>query len=214
MPILVTMFLSGLWHGAGYQFIVWGTLHGVFLVINHAWRMLLQAFISDMKRYERLFRPVGLVITLISVFTAMIFFRADNLSIAVHMVASMVGMNGFSIPEGIYVHMGPLKDLLSSIGVVADSTAGSLITYGGIYCVVLLLIAIFLPNSLDMMRNYKPALNYSVKKHQREDLFFNNKLTALLVWRPNRIWAIFSGVALAIGLMSLQKPSVFLYWQF
>ena len=214
MPVLVTMFLSGLWHGAGYQFIVWGTLHGVFLVINHAWRMLLQAFISDMKRYEQLFRPVGLVITLISVFYAMIFFRSDNLAIAGNMVASMIGLNGFSIPEGIYVHMGPLKDLFSSIGVVADSTAGSLITYGGMYCVVLLFIALFLPNSLDMMRNYKPALNYSVKKHQREDLFFNNRLTTLLIWMPNRFWAMFTGFALAIGLMSLQRPSVFLYWQF
>ena len=38
LPTLFTMFMSGLWHGAGYLFIAWGLLHGVYLVINHAWR--------------------------------------------------------------------------------------------------------------------------------------------------------------------------------
>jgi alginate O-acetyltransferase complex protein AlgI len=40
MPTLVTMLISGLWHGAGYTFIVWGALHGVFLSVNHGWRLL------------------------------------------------------------------------------------------------------------------------------------------------------------------------------
>ncbi|NIR60781.1 MAG: MBOAT family protein, partial [Gammaproteobacteria bacterium] len=35
-PTLFTMFVSGVWHGAGYTFIVWGLLHGLFLVVNHA----------------------------------------------------------------------------------------------------------------------------------------------------------------------------------
>ena len=35
---MITMFLGGLWHGAGWTFIVWGVLHGFYLVINHAWR--------------------------------------------------------------------------------------------------------------------------------------------------------------------------------
>src|SRR5271166_2655949 len=38
-PILLTMLVSGIWHGAGYTFIVWGVLHGLFLVVNHAWRL-------------------------------------------------------------------------------------------------------------------------------------------------------------------------------
>ena len=38
MPTLVTMLLSGTWHGAGYTFIFWGLLHGLYLVANHTWR--------------------------------------------------------------------------------------------------------------------------------------------------------------------------------
>ena len=33
--LLVSMFLIGLWHGAGWTFIIWGTLHGIFLMVNH-----------------------------------------------------------------------------------------------------------------------------------------------------------------------------------
>ena len=35
---MVTMLLGGLWHGAGWNFLVWGGLHGVYLSINHLWR--------------------------------------------------------------------------------------------------------------------------------------------------------------------------------
>lgn len=214
LPVLITMFLSGLWHGAGYQFLVWGTLHGIYLVVNHAWRMMLPLFVSDKKKYERVFRPVGLVLTLVSVFFAMIFFRAENLTIALDMAASMVGLNGISIPEGIYVHLGPLKEMFASMGVSIDTTAGSQIAYGSALCVILLFVAIIFPNSLDMMSNEKPALNYTTKKHGSDDHVFNNKLTSLLSWKPNMSWAIICGAGLAIGLMSLQRISVFLYWQF
>jgi len=38
--ILVTMLISGIWHGAGINFIVWGLLHGIMLAIRRAWRAL------------------------------------------------------------------------------------------------------------------------------------------------------------------------------
>ena len=38
LPTILTMFVSGFWHGAGYLFILWGVLHGVYLTINHLWR--------------------------------------------------------------------------------------------------------------------------------------------------------------------------------
>lgn len=42
--LLVTMLLGGLWHGAGWTFVVWGGLHGLYLVINHAWSGVKQRF--------------------------------------------------------------------------------------------------------------------------------------------------------------------------
>ncbi|SQG00493.1 membrane bound O-acyl transferase, MBOAT [Paucimonas lemoignei] len=68
--LLITMLLGGLWHGAGWQFILWGAIHGLLLVINHYWRQLspwrLPAF-------------VALPLTLLVVMLAWIPFRADSL---------------------------------------------------------------------------------------------------------------------------------------
>ena len=38
LNLMITMLLGGLWHGAGWTFVIWGGLHGLYLVINHAWR--------------------------------------------------------------------------------------------------------------------------------------------------------------------------------
>jgi D-alanyl-lipoteichoic acid acyltransferase DltB (MBOAT superfamily) len=36
--LLITMLLGGLWHGAGWTFVIWGALHGLYLILNHLWR--------------------------------------------------------------------------------------------------------------------------------------------------------------------------------
>src|SRR5262249_20466116 len=53
LPTLLTMLVSGFWHGAGYLFILWGLLHGVYLTINHAWRLFGARRWSNRARYER-----------------------------------------------------------------------------------------------------------------------------------------------------------------
>lgn len=214
VPTVFTMFLSGVWHGAGYQFIIFGCIHGFYLVINHTWRALLPIFISDKKKYERLFYPVGLLLTLVSVCLAMFFFRADSADTAYNMALTMIGFNGISLPEGVFVQLGSLKEILVNIGIGIDATAGSSIVFGGIYCVVLLVIALVFPNSLDIVKNYSPALGYKEKSNKKAGLLFDNHLTKSLVWKPNKVWAVSTGIVLAIGIMSLQALSVFLYWQF
>ena len=44
---MITMLLGGLWHGAGWTFVIWGGLHGLYLVVNHAWHALRRALGHD-----------------------------------------------------------------------------------------------------------------------------------------------------------------------
>ena len=44
--LMTTMLLGGLWHGAGWNFVIWGGLHGTFLIINHVWQALRPAFLA------------------------------------------------------------------------------------------------------------------------------------------------------------------------
>ncbi|HET7832180.1 MAG TPA: MBOAT family O-acyltransferase, partial [Gallionella sp.] len=40
LNLWLVMLLGGLWHGAGWTFVIWGGLHGIYLVITHAWQSL------------------------------------------------------------------------------------------------------------------------------------------------------------------------------
>jgi D-alanyl-lipoteichoic acid acyltransferase DltB (MBOAT superfamily) len=71
--LLVTMLLGGLWHGAGWQFVFWGGLHGILLSINHAWSRKVPGAMP---------RIIALPLTLLVVMLAWIPFRAASLSVA------------------------------------------------------------------------------------------------------------------------------------
>src|SRR5262249_11384875 len=148
-PTLLTMFISGFWHGAGYLFLLWGLLHGVFLCINHAWRLVAQRWWKDKERYNRVMRPIGFVLTFTSVVFAMVLFRAPTLASAGHILKGMVGLNGIELPEIIHAHLGGLSAKLQAmhIGIAANWTPQDFIHMSELLP-LLLIIAWFFPNTL------------------------------------------------------------------
>ncbi len=103
LNLLVTMLLGGLWHGAGWTFIVWGALHGLYLTINHLWREL----ISD--KYLRwipgwLGALTGGAITFIAVVSAWVVFRAADITQAMIMLKAMYGVAARPISFDAVVH--------------------------------------------------------------------------------------------------------------
>ena len=97
--LLITMLLGGLWHGASWTFVVWGGLHGLYLMVNHGWR-------SARERMPRLVdRPLpkllqvggrGLAfgVTLLSVMVAWVFFRARGFEDAQRILTCMFSLAG------------------------------------------------------------------------------------------------------------------------
>src|SRR5581483_9927245 len=55
--LMITMLLGGLWHGAGWTFVIWGGLHGVFLAVNHGFR----AFRTRVGWPDHRFGPLGTI---------------------------------------------------------------------------------------------------------------------------------------------------------
>jgi D-alanyl-lipoteichoic acid acyltransferase DltB (MBOAT superfamily) len=86
--IVVSMGLCGLWHGAGWTYVVWGLWHGVGLVVCALW--------------QRIGRPlpnvVGWALTMLFVLTSWALFRADSFSVAGSILQSLCGLNGLSGP--------------------------------------------------------------------------------------------------------------------
>ena len=84
--LMLTMLLGGLWHGASWNFVIWGGLHGLALIVHKAWRSLLgkRAAAVDNSRLARL---AGWMLTMAVVLVGWIFFRAVGLDNATTMLA-------------------------------------------------------------------------------------------------------------------------------
>ena len=87
--LMATMLIGGLWHGANWTFIVWGGVHGAYLIINHAWR-------GSGLSFGRHGKFIGCVITFIAVVIAWVFFRAPSIHTAINMLTGMAYLNNFS----------------------------------------------------------------------------------------------------------------------
>jgi alginate O-acetyltransferase complex protein AlgI len=91
LNLMTTMLLGGLWHGAGWTFVCWGALHGLYLTLNHLWRYMrsgkqiswVPAWFSGL--------TAGLI-TFVSVVFAWVVFRSAELSHALIMIKAMTGI--------------------------------------------------------------------------------------------------------------------------
>jgi alginate O-acetyltransferase complex protein AlgI len=83
LNLMIVMLLGGLWHGAGWTFVVWGGLHGLYLVINHLWRGRLGA--------RRMPAALARLLTFLAVLFAWVVFRAADLPAALRLWSAMLG---------------------------------------------------------------------------------------------------------------------------
>lgn len=90
--LMTTMLLGGLWHGAGWTFVIWGGLHGLYLVVNHGWSAL--AADRGWRGPTWLTRPLAHALTLFAVVIAWVFFRAHTVDDALRVLWGMAGGNG------------------------------------------------------------------------------------------------------------------------
>jgi D-alanyl-lipoteichoic acid acyltransferase DltB (MBOAT superfamily) len=131
--IMATMLLSGLWHGAGWTFVLWGAVHGTFIVINHAWRLGLARMKWAPGHWS--YRAAGVIVTFIVVTLAWTLFRAPNIHIAGGMLSQMLLPGGHTA--------GPLIKHYD----MAFETLG-----------ILFVICWAMPNSQQLLGKYEPIL--------------------------------------------------------
>lgn len=95
LNLFLTMLLGGLWHGAGWTYIIWGGLHGLYLTINHLWRSYVSKFSHfDMDGVG--VKTAGQALTFLAVVIAWVMFRSDSADGALTMYKAMAWRNGYS----------------------------------------------------------------------------------------------------------------------
>ncbi len=198
-----TMLLGGLWHGAAWTFVIWGGLHGIYLVINHAWRAVKQSL--GMGDGGTVVRALSILLTFFAVVVAWVFFRADSYSSAMVMLSGMFGQNGWSVSEPVWQQIaathpqwlqGVAMNGLAPLSKVNPDRALILIILG-------LLIVWCLPNVQQIMRRFHPVLEAETQlEHTR------------LAWRFNAYYAWMVGLVFVLCLAFLSRVRDFLYFQF
>ncbi len=185
-PTMITMLLTGIWHGAGLQFLLFGGIHGVYLTLNQAWRHFRsrshQAPALGVPRFAMM---VGVYL---QVCFALIFFRASSLHGAFTFLSALAGLHPSSLQP--------------------DISAGA-------WAFALFPVVWFFPNTQQILGQETrrdgiatspgtPAVNPtpapSILTHLR--------------WKPDLLWATALAILFFAVLVSLDSTSTFLYFQF
>lgn len=204
LNLLLTMFIGGLWHGAGWTFVLWGLIHGVYLIINTAWRKLV-GFSESSGFFIRLFSGC---LTFFAVMVAWVPFRAKDFDSTMIIWKGMAGLSGFTLQKGWDSKLGSLGDWLIEHNVrfvgVFDGIA-PLKVVDILWFVLLIICAFIMPNTQQFMRRYRPVLDSKIVLRNMNSGIF---------WRPTFGWAIGISFLLVYAILGLVRPSEFLYFQF
>ena len=202
--LIATMLLGGLWHGAGWTFVAWGGLHGLYLVANHLWRALRQRLGQDLERSTRWGRVAARPVTFIAIVVGWVFFRAADFEDATAILRGMAGMNGITVPAIFATQFPWMRGAFENWGAAFALGGGSRFVAQYTWIIVLLPLTLFAPNTQEILARFQPALD-----------FHGSALPATrLVWRPSSRWAMLVSLMVAGGLLSLSRVSEFLYYQF
>jgi D-alanyl-lipoteichoic acid acyltransferase DltB (MBOAT superfamily) len=146
--LFITFLLGGIWHGAGWTFVVWGALHGTALVIHRIWHEL----------GLRLPKLLGWFVTFMFINITWVFFRATNFDDAIKVLK---GMFTGELVLPTWVKSLP-QELLSSIDVKIGKWSGiyGSEAYIGWWVLAGFIITLALPNSMQYKEKFKPNLFY------------------------------------------------------
>jgi len=203
--LLATMLIGGLWHGAGWTFILWGGLHGLYLIVNHAWSASLGRSIK-----LGIFAPI---LTFLAVVISWVPFRAANLDTAHSIYSAMFGLGAIALPLEVTSALRSLgiDPSVWGIGVYAENFRGDY--YFSLAILVgAALIAFLASNSIQIMAPARPVL-------YAEDLLAEARSRRgwrSPTFRPTMLAGAAAGACLMIELMIINSAvqSEFLYFQF
>jgi len=112
VAIMVTMLLGGLWHGASWNFVIWGFLHGLLLLANHALSSS-STISSYFERIPKVMAVISWISTQYFVFLTWLVFRVSDTDMLIRSMKSFVGWDSY----------WDLDELVSSLPYIKITTA-------------------------------------------------------------------------------------------
>ena len=144
--VIIAMLFTGLWHGVGFTFVIWGLLHGFMLAVNHQWRRL----------NVKIPALLSWFITFMCIVSCWVVFRAESMNDAINILAAMFDVRNVVVPEKLAKYFG----FLEAYGV----TFGHLMNNVGKkfpYLMLLVIITLFTRNTNQVVSRFKPRITYA-----------------------------------------------------
>ncbi len=197
--LFITMFLGGLWHGAAWNFAIWGSLHGLYLMINHAWRHMLE-LLGWKPQQQAWYRASAWLLCFMAVALALVIFRAPTLSTAAHIFEALL--------------LGPWDQVTESLHRPATRTGfGPIIGFAAEHWSHLT-VEITLIAAAFALIILCPASQVLVGMTDRAESPLVNSPLYRLRWKSSMAWALITATLLLMTIMALGHSTEFVYFQF
>jgi D-alanyl-lipoteichoic acid acyltransferase DltB (MBOAT superfamily) len=207
LNLMITMVLGGLWHGAGWNFIVWGALHGAYLGVHKAWSTVARKL--GLPSGTRTGNVVATGLTFTAVCIAWVFFRAPDMASALTILKGMGGGFGVTLPDALARYLLPVQPVLASMDVSFYLGGGTAFIESWTWIAMAAVLVFALPNTQQIMRRVAPALDFQASGAAGAVV-----VSRRLTWRASPAWAAAIAALALASMLALNRPAEFLYFQF
>ena len=213
--ILATMALGGLWHGAGWTFILWGCLQGLGIVVAHIWHEVRRRVGLGEPRIDGAGRWFAMAVTFLLVTLLWVLFRAKSVAAAVEVYRGLIGLSGIVLPQRLAELAALSPEMLVHLGIKVNedfALSGLALQFG--LCAILFGVVWLLPNTSEIMSRYEPVLLPDDAERLPPPASFRPKAPRRR-WIPAPALAVCMGVMFAAVLVRISGGgSTFLYYDF
>ena len=143
--LLLTFFVSGLWHGAAWTFVLWGTLHGLLVTIE---RILGLNKPAEKNSLAAAFRIPRIAVTFLMINALWVLFRAETFSQAVTVYQGMLSFG--------HVELAQLKEIVGNQGYLPIPKSVSIAYIFGLVS-VFLFVVFKCRNSAELLKRFRPS---------------------------------------------------------
>lgn len=198
------MIVCGVWHGAGWNYIVWGAMVGSILAINN---LILRTQIGQNPPGPRWWRTLsGRALTFVCYVGPLTIFMFPHLKQGFAVLGSMFG-GDLLLPLSLKPALGALAPKLKALGI----GFGQMPAYAGSEMLMWvgagLLVLYFAPNSEQLFARYRPTLRMLPKEILKAERPWAR-------WKPSPAWAVALAAVVTISLMFMHRVHEFFYFQF
>ena len=199
--LFLTMIIGGLWHGAHWNFVIWGGLHGAFLCLHRAF-LKLEIFkeisISFLER----------ILTFTFVVMVWVFFRAETFDGAVNVFKGLIGLNGIAFPYELYLK-DSTPEILKTLNFIEwkPTTLGMISLKTGLPSLFILLLWVwFLPNAWQLIGLTEKSCDQAA--NNQKVVFEKTKLNGCM------LTVVFTACVFIFACLFMGEPAEFIYFEF